>query len=515
MFDQNQEPINQSSEELDNKLNNEQILNQGENQIVEANLNAPNKEESNQIRGETLESLSFNMEQSLKPIEQPIANELDAFSAQDHIVENSGDFQQQEFLGSPESPARFLKKRLLIIIAIILGAILISGGLLFAAGRFFNIKIPFISKILRNKTATDENFANNQIAATTAESPEEIIQKMFSNFRNIKTSQEKFDIKIVKKNEEREESVSSFLLYGRRDFNNAKNPQLDYTFAINHPGVNIDLSLAFKYINETAYIKLMKDSHVPFFDVSELQNQWFYLGKQERANIQQNNSNFFTLKLNKEDWSEIFKFLNEIKLFKTIQPLSDDVIDSTSVFHYSVAINTQNVAEFITKLENFFQNKFNDQNLQIELSREKIDKLKSLLDEIKDAPVEIWIEKESYFFRKALIDHFEIDTIQSDEASKTDISLFIELNRVNEPVYIESPEDGASLEQVIQNLFLKWFNKNSLSNNGGNDDDKDGLTNKEELLYKTDHLNPDTDGDGYIDGDEVKNGYNPNGAGRL
>lgn len=73
---------------------------------------------------------------------------------------------------------------------------------------------------------------------------------------------------------------------------------------------------------------------------------------------------------------------------------------------------------------------------------------------------------------------------------------------------------------------------------GGLDNDGDGLTNDEEAalgtnfddpdtdgdglpdldevkVYKTDPLNPDTDADGYRDGEEVRNGYNPNGAGRL
>jgi len=48
------------------------------------------------------------------------------------------------------------------------------------------------------------------------------------------------------------------------------------------------------------------------------------------------------------------------------------------------------------------------------------------------------------------------------------------------------------------------------------DSDFDGLSDYEELrVYNTNPLNPDTDGDGYSDGDEVKNGYNPKGAGKL
>ena len=48
------------------------------------------------------------------------------------------------------------------------------------------------------------------------------------------------------------------------------------------------------------------------------------------------------------------------------------------------------------------------------------------------------------------------------------------------------------------------------------DTDTDGLFDREEVMvYKTDPLNPDTDGDGHQDGVEVKNGFNPNGSGKL
>jgi|WetSurMetagenome_2_1015567.scaffolds.fasta_scaffold09173_5 hypothetical protein len=48
------------------------------------------------------------------------------------------------------------------------------------------------------------------------------------------------------------------------------------------------------------------------------------------------------------------------------------------------------------------------------------------------------------------------------------------------------------------------------------DTDGDGLTDYEEInVYNTDPLKTDTDGDGYADGAEVRNGYNPNGPGKL
>jgi hypothetical protein len=44
---------------------------------------------------------------------------------------------------------------------------------------------------------------------------------------------------------------------------------------------------------------------------------------------------------------------------------------------------------------------------------------------------------------------------------------------------------------------------------GQADADQDGLPDSVETIYKTDPANPDTDGDGYKDGDEIKNGYDP------
>jgi len=48
------------------------------------------------------------------------------------------------------------------------------------------------------------------------------------------------------------------------------------------------------------------------------------------------------------------------------------------------------------------------------------------------------------------------------------------------------------------------------------DTDHDGLTDGDEvLIWKTNPLNPDSDGDSYLDGEEVRNGYNPLGPGKL
>ncbi|MDP3899854.1 MAG: hypothetical protein Q8Q23_02120 [bacterium] len=84
-----------------------------------------------------------------------------------------------------------------------------------------------------------------------------------------------------------------------------------------------------------------------------------------------------------------------------------------------------------------------------------------------------------------------------------------------------SPEDVMMSDDIDSaGLSGDELNDNTIesSSNGdlNTDWDGDNLSNDEEInIWGTDPLNPDTDGDGYFDGDEVANGYNPNGEGKL
>ena len=63
-----------------------------------------------------------------------------------------------------------------------------------------------------------------------------------------------------------------------------------------------------------------------------------------------------------------------------------------------------------------------------------------------------------------------------------------------------------------------WERKYSLNleiDDSDEDNDGDGANNLLEYEYDTNPFEADTDGDGYNDGQEIKNGYNPNGEGRL
>ena len=117
----------------------------------------------------------------------------------------------------------------------------------------------------------------------------------------------------------------------------------------------------------------------------------------------------------------------------------------------------------------------------------------------------------------------------------------------------EVNEDGSTLRDRIERDVLDPFEQSNGQDNNpsqqdsgtgvvsapeDNDADQDGLTNAQEneagtnpglfdsdfdnlsdweevVVFGTDPLNPDTDGDTYLDGEEVQNGYNPKGEGTL
>ena len=74
---------------------------------------------------------------------------------------------------------------------------------------------------------------------------------------------------------------------------------------------------------------------------------------------------------------------------------------------------------------------------------------------------------------------------------------------------IQSAEEYSDISEED---IMPWANDPSLSM----DIDNDYLLGYEEIeIYQTDPNNPDTDGDGYLDGEEVMKGYNPLGEGKL
>lgn len=85
----------------------------------------------------------------------------------------------------------------------------------------------------------------------------------------------------------------------------------------------------------------------------------------------------------------------------------------------------------------------------------------------------------------------------------------------NQPINLTKPEESENLLEVLEEMaegvgsaFMGGMTPGP-SSGFLSDSDSDGLTDSMEEFYGTDKNNPDTDGDGYLDGGEVDRGYSP------
>lgn len=92
-----------------------------------------------------------------------------------------------------------------------------------------------------------------------------------------------------------------------------------------------------------------------------------------------------------------------------------------------------------------------------------------------------------------------------------------EIDEMKEPAKIETPPPPVIADADSDNDGLLDSKEREFGTAIDNpDSDNDGLTDNEEItLWNTDPLIEDTDKDGYRDGDEVDNGFNPAGPGKL
>jgi len=74
-------------------------------------------------------------------------------------------------------------------------------------------------------------------------------------------------------------------------------------------------------------------------------------------------------------------------------------------------------------------------------------------------------------------------------------------------LFIKTKAGSANIGDQVSYLLGK--EKSVAAQDKNLDSDNDGLPDWQEAIYKTDPHNPDTDGDGYLDGEEVASGYSP------
>lgn len=238
------------------------------------------------------------------------------------------------------------------------------------------------------------------------------------------------------------------------------------------------------------------------------------------------------------------KYENGQNLFIVKQVLNDEKINGIDSYHYLTNMNKTILKELSDDIVTILidEKLFDGKDVK-EIEETKLG-FKTIIDKFQIPDMEMWIGKKDfrlYKFKTTLkkenIKAFEFASEFSDSDS---IGIQTTYSNYNQPVSIDVPKDAIDLDTFMNSLNLDKIGGfpgqnefpetapisiNSPSDipqselqtgNQNKDSDNDGLDDfSESYVWETDPNNPDTDGDTYKDGDEVKSGYNPKGEGKL
>jgi len=377
---------------------------------------------------------------------------------------------------------------------------------------------------------------------TQKEDPRQIIKSAMQEMQTVKTYNYNGTIELDVKNKENSESFNFDVeLFGKTDqtdlnnikaFNNLK-IVADISAEDGSQEFSFDLD-AIQLGQKKAYLKL-NDFDLGVIgmmmgpEVSSLKEKWYELDLEELEKLgSASPDSVGDISSTTYDINKIMGLYNKYELLKFQEDLGNIELGNINVYHYKVKLDGIALINFYTDVmkEMVEEQEFNEMFGQIE---EDIEKYNYIINEVvNNIDMEVWIGKEDkMIYRTKMNGRFDkefIEMLGNKMISEGDISIEefnqelendfeitfdvdLGMNNFNQPVEINEPENAENLMEVINGIFGGFLGAEVTETEL--DTDEDGLPDYIENLYGTDLNNPDTDGDGYTDGEETESGYDP------
>lgn len=249
-----------------------------------------------------------------------------------------------------------------------------------------------------------------------------------------------------------------------------------------------------RYINNILYFKADK---IPDFglDFTKFLGQWIKADVNSATNVAGD-------QIKKELTSEQldkFPSVYERNQFLTASNPKFERLNSDFVYRYDVVLDREILKNFAVD--------YNKSVLLKPISDTEISDIQTTIGQLPEIKGNLWIGIFDSYLRKLNLNFILNGDLVTAQGT---VNLDLTLKDFNKAVTIEAPTDAKSLESIMTDLM-------SVIMPGTNtkDSDNDGLTDAEESVWKTEINKADTDGDTYLDGNEVCNGFNPAGPGKL
>ena len=204
------------------------------------------------------------------------------------------------------------------------------------------------------------------------------------------------------------------------------------------------------------------------------------------------------------DIDQLIKILSTGKMGKR---LPDEKVNSLETYHYQIELTAESMSQMLAIYSGAAGNPAGGSQYQ------------NYIQQLDQGTAELWVgKKDSYLYKFRVAGEGKS---ASDPLATVTFDLENTFSKFNQRVVIEEPTDAVSADQFLSTVSssetgsIRQTILDNLLQTTPSDTDNDDLNDSEETTYNTNSNNPDTDGDGFQDGKEVQNGFNPNGAGKL
>jgi len=226
-----------------------------------------------------------------------------------------------------------------------------------------------------------------------------------------------------------------------------------------------------------------------------------------------------------ESIAQIRQIIPQAQIIQVIGEPKEEILEETEVWILDVKFYPERLRSFLLLMQESKVDRPASDAERIELAK-RAQALESL-------SWRLWIDKNNHLLHRLQASGAVKEEGQS---TLTLVDLIVEFYGFNEVFEVMAPVSNVFTLQQLLGVTFGFLPKagdavDILSKIGSplgatarlpkvfssasNDLDNDGLENILEGFYGTDLRNPDTDGDGMNDGDEVRNGQNPRGKGSL
>lgn len=213
-------------------------------------------------------------------------------------------------------------------------------------------------------------------------------------------------------------------------------------------------------------------------------------------------------KLSDEQRQQLKELVSKADFIVVDEVLDEEEINGQKVFHYRISLDPVSCQKFFDDLFAIIGDAASS------LGFSGSDLAEDYISKESDKTYEIWIGQEDHLLKKLVTKNISIDQTVN---TRTENNITIELNDYNKEFNITPPQDVEVLD--FEDMFMSQIMNSSQLNieelNLEEDSDGDGLADIVETVYQTDPNDPDSDDDGFLDGEEIEHGYNPLGEGEL